>query len=114
MEVNMNQEAPTMSPFCEAIMSATENVNTLKSSRDCALILCSDGDTLACRMKGHPFQIRSVLLKKMLVDDRFAKVVADAVSSYVFHMSEYTNLLANKDHETDIELKEIPSDDEQK
>ena len=82
-----NQETPLMSEFCEAIMERTADLIELKSERDCALLLCSDGDTLACRLEGSAHQVSSIISKKMLEDPVFAYCVGLAVNIYIVQKS---------------------------
>lgn len=98
-----NQEPPKMSEFCEAIMERTSDLNELKTERDCALVLCSDGDTLACRISGSPNRIVNILLKKMIADKQFAQVMSTAVHGYIIHLSNY---LAGPDPDYGISVNE--------
>ena len=73
----------TMSPFCEAVMDATEELNQLKGVGDSALVLVSDGERLACRMAGNPGQMEAMLVVKMREDPFFRLVVSTALNRYI-------------------------------
>lgn len=77
------EKIPTMSPFCEAIMDATEVISSQKTPSDSALILCSDGNTMACRVAGGSLQVSEMLKTKMQQDPVFAETVARAVFEYI-------------------------------
>lgn len=81
MEVEMNKEKK-MSEFCEALMDATGKLGDLRQESDCAILLCSDGNTLANRISGNMVQAFNLLLKEMLVDDNFAEVIMEACHAY--------------------------------
>lgn len=82
----------TMSPFCEAIMEATKDLNGLKGSFDSALILCSDGNNLACRTAGNSQSVSLMIRIKMQQDPVFAETVARAVFEYVFQAAYFPTL----------------------
>lgn len=85
-EVKMN----IMSPFCEAIMDTTKNLNELRGKFDHALILCSDGNTMACRIAGAVPDIALMLRMKMQEDPVFAEAVGMAVFYYMRNMAYRT------------------------
>lgn len=74
----MEEEKKTMSPFCEAIMDATESVSHLAQNNDSALVICSDGNTLAKRIRGNGFQIGNMIYTMMCRDQIFAVSVYEA------------------------------------
>ena len=73
----------TMSPFCEAVMDATEEQVQLKGDNDSALVLVSDGERLACRMAGNPGQMEAMLVVKMREDPFFRLLVSTALNRYI-------------------------------
>lgn len=70
----------TMSPFCEAVMDATEEQIQLKDDNDSALVLVSDGKRMACRLAGNPAQMEAMLVVKMREDPVFRAVVSIALN----------------------------------
>lgn len=52
MEETNKAEKLSMSPFCEALMGATESLHEKRQNGDTALTICSDGKTIASRQCG--------------------------------------------------------------
>ena len=90
----MEENKKTMSPFCEAIMDATENVsNDLRQPGDCAIVLASDNNTLATRFAGNQLQILRLLYRTMKANRDFRQLLIEVA------MSELHELVINEKYE---------------
>lgn len=76
------QEREPMSPFCEALMSATESLIELRRPDDVALIMCSDGRTMSTRQGGNVVAARRMIYGKMLADAHFAELILEVAAAY--------------------------------
>lgn len=64
-------------------MDATENnINELKRPTDSALILCSDGTTMAVRTAGLSPRIADMLCMQMVKEPVFAEILTQALHKY--------------------------------
>lgn len=85
-EETVKPERSMMSPFCEALMNACEEVNELRTPSDTALVLCTDGKILEVRQCGlYPDALR-MLYTKMSHDDKFAELIMEASLLYSRHV----------------------------
>lgn len=83
MEQNNNsQTKEPMSPFCEALMDATAPVAELRQNSDTALVICTDGQHLACRQVGNYPDALRMIFTKMMADDKFAELIIEASMHY--------------------------------
>ena len=83
MEQNNNsQTKEPMSPFCEALMDATAPVAELRQDSDTALVICTDGNSLACRQVGNYPEALRMIFSKMMADDKFAELIVEAAMHY--------------------------------
>ena len=93
MEENKNntqkQQREPMTPFCEALMKATEDLNSLRQPGDSAIIICSDGKTLASRTGGTMEDATEMLFSKMRSNHAFARVVIDAVDMFTTYLLKH-------------------------
>lgn len=91
MEENKNnteqqQEQHTMSDFCEALMNETSKLVEMRKDSDAAIILCTDGKTVASRQCGFYPTVLHMLYSKMISDMKFAEVVIEASMLYSRNM----------------------------
>lgn len=91
MEENKNnneqqQEKERMSSFCEGLMAATELLKDACTQSDAAIILCTDGKTVASRQCGFYPTVLHMLYSKMISDMKFAEVVIEASMLYSRNM----------------------------
>lgn len=83
MEQNNNsQTKEPMSPFCEALMDATAPLCELRQNCDTALVICTDGNSLACRQVGNYPEALRMIFSKMMADDKFAELIVEAAMHY--------------------------------
>ena len=79
---NPSNNQTQMSPFCEALMEATDGFDELRKPTDAALLICSDGNILSTRKNGlYPDALRMVLFA-MLNDDKLAELFTEAALLY--------------------------------
>ena len=71
-----------MSPFCEALMDATQPLNVLKQPDDSAIVICTDGHTVATRTLGNMGNAVGMITSKMLDNGSFATVIMEAATRY--------------------------------
>ena len=77
------QEQSTMSPFCEELMAAASAVHSdHRTTEDAAIVICTDGNTVASLQCGMYPTVLKMLQAKMMNDDRFAEVVIEASLMY--------------------------------
>lgn len=79
---NNNSNNP-MSPFCEALMDATAPIAALRKQDDCALVICTDGTTVASRQAGMCDTAVKMLFSKMKSDKKLAEIVLQAGLHYL-------------------------------
>lgn len=101
------KDIPKMSEFCESIMERTEELADKKGDNDCAIIMCCDGNTMACRIAGTFLQLKSVIVKKMFEDPAFAQLVCDARYTYDVHMILQMKPTLKTDMEEEKIAKEV-------
>lgn len=83
MDSNNPSNNPTqMSPFCEALMNATDGIDNLRQPTDAALLICTDGNVLGTRKHGlYPNALRMVVYA-MINDDKLAELFTEAALLY--------------------------------
>lgn len=72
------EENRKMSQFCEELMGVTESLDKLTGPDDRALVICSDGNTLAKRVCGNGDDLANMIYCLMLSDPGFIMVIHDA------------------------------------
>lgn len=83
---NITPNKPSaLSPFCETLMDVTLPVAGMRQPSDCAIVICSDGKTVAARQCGLYPQVLSMIFCKMLNDDKFAELLTEASMLYARH-----------------------------
>lgn len=82
MEETNKAEKLSMSPFCEALMGVTESLHEMRQNGDTALIICSDGKTMASRQYGLYPDALTMIYAKMKTDDKFAELITEAALCY--------------------------------
>ena len=91
MEESIKNEKMSMSPFCEALMGATGALHDLRQNGDTALVICTDGISLASRQCGlYPEALR-MIYTKMQADDKFAELILEASMVYSRNMNKPNN-----------------------
>lgn len=81
-EVTTEDKKTTMSAFCETLMDVTSSVASVRTPMDAAIILCTDGNTIASRQCGIYPTVLRMLYSKMMSDDKFAEVIMEASMKY--------------------------------
>ena len=82
----MQQEQPMKSPFCEALMDAAGKLGDLAQPGDCAITICSDGNTIAVRKHGKRIDMLEVFCNLMRHDEDIRELVLQA--SAIYHYSQ--------------------------
>lgn len=91
MEESIKNEKMSMSPFCETLMDVTGSLHNLRQNGDTALIICTDGVSLASRQCGlYPEALR-MIYTKMQADDKFAELILEASMVYSRNMNKPNN-----------------------
>ena len=75
-----------MSPFCEALMDATEKLDELAQDGDTAMSICCDGKRVAIRKCGKRSDMLEVFFQLMKSDEDFRKLVLEAYAYYLHLM----------------------------
>lgn len=98
MNEKQNNERNTMSAFCEELMGKTDSINGLQRLMDdAAIILCSDGKTVASRQCGLMPNVVRMLYAKMVSDDKFAEVIIEASMRYSRYMTGLSHKIFKED-----------------
>ena len=96
------QEKQPMSPFCEALMDATDKIYNLEQPGDCAIAVCSDGKMVAIRKCGRPIDTMQMFYQLMKSDKDFMELVMESFAAYArHHLDESLHARYKKDEPTD-------------
>lgn len=98
MEEN-NTKQQEMSAFCEALMQTTEPIINLQQPDDAAMIICTDGKRVACRLGGSWIAAKTMVVAKMIADKKFAEFILSAASSYAAYSLQGEDVI--KENATD-------------